>query len=190
MKILIILFAMLPLITLAQTQPDIAKMSQQQLLDYQRGLIAAQKATSQSIDINKVESYIDIGEKYGEAVRGVIQGVGEGGDEFLKTTTGKITVVAVLWKIMGRDALEVTQRLAQYFFGSLFFLIAIPTWLFFTKRAFFGYRRVTKSGPWYSPAKEYEYIRGRCDLDDFGYTMGFAAMFLVILGIGNIILWA
>ncbi len=50
---------------------------------------------------------IEVGKNLGLALAAVAKEVGVSADEFLKSTTGKISVVVIIWKLMGKDIIAI-----------------------------------------------------------------------------------
>ena len=56
-----------------------------------------------AIDPQKLNEWVDLGENIGVAVAATAKELGVAADEFLNTRTGQITVVLIVWKVMGED---------------------------------------------------------------------------------------
>jgi len=154
----------------SQPAVDITKMSQTELSYYQKGLIAQKKA--QGIDVRspivntntsaeQLDKYVDVGERIGQAIAGIGKGVGEGGDAFLNSTTGKIAVLAVIWKVMGKDLYYLMNDFAGYLFALVFGLVAYPLW-WRTAKQFTNHKVLTSStGFLFNSKKDYEFIEAK-----------------------------
>jgi hypothetical protein len=75
----------------------------------------------------KVNEWVDVGKNIGMALTSSAKELGVAADTFLQSTAGKITVVFIFWKVMGRD-------LVHFIIGFLFFVVSITSWIYFFRR--------------------------------------------------------
>lgn len=58
-------------------------------------------------DPKKLNEWVDLGKNVGLALTAVAKELGVASDEFLKSNTGKIAVVLIVWKVMGHEILDI-----------------------------------------------------------------------------------
>jgi hypothetical protein len=101
----------------------------------------AQQATQASnpVSAENLNQYAEIGQKYGIALAEAAKSIGTGVNEFAQTFVGKLLLVLVVWKVIGRDLLGITA-------GITWFVTMLPLWIYMFHRLVLGTRRIeTKS---------------------------------------------
>lgn len=88
---------------------------------------AEQMKKQQMPTVEKVNQWVDLGKNVGLALVSTAKELGVAADAFLQSTTGKITVALIFWKIMGRDVLHM-------FVGVGLMCILIPLWIYFFRK--------------------------------------------------------
>lgn len=71
--------------------------------------------------------YAQLGKKIGIALVEVAKELGKSVDDVLASTTGKIIVFLIVWKVAGQDLLGILA-------GTVWFLIMIPLWVVLLKK--------------------------------------------------------
>ena len=111
-------------------------------------------AQRQQIEIDsikqRVEMYgkwVGIGHEIGEAVNGALHAVTTQTAEFAKTDVGRITMILVAWKVMGKDFVRMV-------IGLLLLGVGIPVWVWSYWKTCIPRRVLVKAG---SDKKERQY---------------------------------
>jgi len=104
---------------------------------------------SEELSPEKLNEWVDLGKNIGMAVAATAKELGVAADEFLQSTTGKITVVLIVWKVMGEDIIGVVG-------GSIAWLVLanIVLWSF---RYFHMTKRVVNKEGKVEYVKRYEF---------------------------------
>jgi len=109
-----------------------------------RGLTEAQKATlvqqaeqmkeqagkaaqTSQLSAEKVNEWAELGKNIAITFTTVAKELGVAADQFLNSTTGKITLFLIVWKMAGRDILGLM-------IGTSFLLAFVPLWIYFFRR--------------------------------------------------------
>lgn len=58
---------------------------------------------SDELNPERLNEWVDLGKNIGLAVTATAKELGVAADEFLNSTTGKITIVLIVWRVMGED---------------------------------------------------------------------------------------
>jgi hypothetical protein len=74
-----------------------------------------------------VQSYVEIGRGIGAGLGEAARSMGVAVNEFAATPVGKMTMLVILWKFVGSDAVGIV-------FGLLWFAVMIPLWVHFFRR--------------------------------------------------------
>lgn len=85
----------------------------------------AERASQFSPD--KVNEWAELGKNIALAFTTVAKELGVAADQFLASTTGKITLVLIIWKVAGQDILGFTV-------GVVFLFAFVPLWIYFFRR--------------------------------------------------------
>jgi hypothetical protein len=88
------------------------------------------------LKIDSAKSWIGLGDEIGKAVNGTLAAVTTQSNNFAQTSVGKLTVVLVIWKILGDQALHVLG-------GIIEILLLVPIWIWSFRRMCFT-RRLKK----------------------------------------------
>lgn len=75
----------------------------------------------------RVSDWAQLGRDIALAFTTVAKELGVAADQFLASTTGKVTLALIVWKVAGEDILHVT-------IGLLFLLTFVPMWVYFFRR--------------------------------------------------------
>lgn len=75
----------------------------------------------------KVNEWVELGKNIALAFTTVAKELGVAADQFLNSTTGKVTLVLILWKVAGQDILGFT-------IGVMFLFTFVPLWIYFFRR--------------------------------------------------------
>ncbi len=102
-----------------------------------RGLTAEQRAQlviqaeqmkkKETPTVEKVSQWVELGKNVGVALTSTAKELGVAADTFLQSTTGKITIVLIFWKIMGRD-------LVHMFVGIGLLCTLVPLWVYLFRK--------------------------------------------------------
>jgi len=113
--------------TLSAAELNTTGLSEEQLA--QLALQAAQmkKNITENVTTEKVNEWVDVGKNVGIALAATAGELGVAVDEFLKSTTGKITVVLIIWKVAGKEIMGL-------FVGMTLIVVFTPMWFYFFRR--------------------------------------------------------
>ena len=123
-KVLLLVFTLLlPGIAGAQSSVSTKGLTDEQKaqLALQAAQMNAQNEQEQStilpstLDPKELNEWVDLGKNIGLAVAATAKELGVASDTFLESTTGKITVVLIVWKVMGEDIIGVFGGTAAWF---------------------------------------------------------------------------
>ena len=135
---------------------------------------------------NKVNEWIDIGKNLGLALASVAKEVGVASDSFLESTTGKLTAIVILWKMMGKDLLG-------FISGTVFFICWFPLWIYlFRRMTIVRLVKVEYPKEGFRKIKHYEYyIDNRTINPDkeeiYGTRIVMAMVFIILVAITSVI---
>lgn len=91
---------------------------------------------------------------FGEGVS-VVDGI----DKFSKTDAGRFTMVVVAWKVMGRDAIDLLDRVKNVAIGVPFLIAWTIVFIWFWRKQFTIHSIVrTKTGQWWNAVYTYEKV--------------------------------
>ena len=66
-------------------------------------------------DPQKLNEWVELGKNVGLAMTAVARELGVAADQILNSTTGKIAMVMIVWKVMGQDILDIVGGVATWF---------------------------------------------------------------------------
>ena len=66
-------------------------------------------------DPKKLNEWVDLGKNVGLALTAVAKELGVASDQILQSDTGKIALVMIVWKVMGRDVLDIVGGVTTWF---------------------------------------------------------------------------
>ena len=75
----------------------------------------------------QVQEWVDVGTAVGKGLASAAKELDMALDEFSKSDIGKLAVLLIIWKVIGSSIVHIV-------FGILWFMVAIPTWIYFFKR--------------------------------------------------------
>jgi len=85
------------------------------------------RSTATKITPDKVQEWVDLGKNSGMALASFAKEVGVAGDKFLESTTGKVVLAMIAFKMVGKVLIHFTA-------GILIFMIFIPILLWAYKK--------------------------------------------------------
>jgi hypothetical protein len=115
---------------------DLSSLSEEQKA--QLVMQAEQMKKSANIDAEKSKKMVEMANEYTQLAENIstvvvtVAGkVGIAADEFLKSTSGKITVGLIFWKMAGKD---LSGLIIHVIVGSSLFFIMLPIWIYMFRR--------------------------------------------------------
>lgn len=114
---------------------------------------------SEDLSPEKLNEWVDLGKNIGMAVAATAKELGVAADEFLQSTTGKITVVLIVWKVMGEDILGVVG-------GTIAWIVLVNIVLWSFRYFHMKKKVVNKKGGTVEYVKRYEFVeddKGKSD---------------------------
>ena len=167
MRLSILLCSMLTINVLAQ-EFDTSGLTKEQVAKLQ--LNAEQMKSSKSVDMAK--EYVELGEMIGKALGSTAREMNVAVNDFAQTPVGKLSMVLIIWKVIGREGLH-------YLVGSLIMIIGLWMWVYYFRRLCFIQSIEYGTGWWIFRAKKIIYIDKPSD--DINVTR--VIMFLILIGI-------
>lgn len=156
-KILLILMTTITIFSQQENiNVDITKLSQQELVLYQKLKQQSSNTLSDNLSIEKLDKYSQIGKAFGTAFKECWSAISNDAERFGQSSAGKWAMILVSWKIMGNDAIEVTKILVRWCVGSMLLLTGIPFFIYIIRRncILSPIKNITKTG-WFSKKIEY-----------------------------------
>ena len=99
-----------------------------------------EKATHGDLKTN-VHEWAGLGKEVGEAVNSSLSAITEQSNAFAKTGVGKLTVVLVVWKVIGDEVVHIV-------FGLLELAIFLPLWIWSYRRTCLSHRVKIEKDKW------------------------------------------
>lgn len=139
-KIILAIFIMLMSVTaIAAVNSDtmvvngwgkLSQEQQQQILN-QISKSASESDASNFVGITpkQLDSYVNLGERFGKMLGGAAKEVGIAANEFVNTPVGKWTLFLIIWKVMG-------GMLIHLFGGIFIFIMSTSILIWITKRSY------------------------------------------------------
>ena len=117
---------------------DVTKLSQQELLVYQK-IKQQTQAASQTMSLDnltpaKIDQYAQIGKAFGTAFKECWTTVSTDAERFANSSAGKWAMVMVTWKIMGNDAMTVVSRTVRFAVGIGLLMVGVPFFIYIFRR--------------------------------------------------------
>jgi len=192
-------FAM-PTVIYAQTpadtvQVDVTKLSGEQLQVYQQLKAMQAKAavanlTLDSLTPEKVDKYAQMGKGIGIAINEGLGAVTKNVEQFSQTSAGKWLMVIITWKVMGEDAINVTQRLVRFVVGIGLLTLGVPFFIYIFRRNCVAQPKlVSKTKVGFLTVKK-EYNGTTQPIHDDTGPWGYAVCFAAFVGICSVIMFA
>lgn len=142
---------------------------------------AKMKNTTPAVTPSKVDEWVNVGRNIGIAITEVAGQLGVAADNFLESTTGKIVLVLVIWKMAGSSIIDLV-------YGVALFTILFSTWIYFFRRMCL-IKKMTVEYPkdtWARKKAQYEYYEPNNDYVN-GHKVVFVIMLILIVGVCSII---
>lgn len=162
-----------------QTMTDTERQEFEQFREYQK-----MKGKTKPTAVETVSKYAGLGKEIGQIMREAVQSFDQGMTvteehiyKFLNTTTGKLTMAIIVWKVMGHDIVSMAV-------GTIL-LIAFVIWAYKWFRLFFYGKTVMASstGPWYNRIKTYKRLDPLYQKGEDGWAVcaviGGACLFMI-----------
>jgi len=154
------------------------------LTDEQKAVIkldtarAAAAVTQGPVQAKDLQKWVELGKGLGTGFNAFAAELGKTVDDLLDTTVGKIGMFLIVWHYIG-------ETLTGYVFGGIWFLVALPTWMFFMRRWL-----MQPIWEWHENGKKKSltYQISRKDVSEYRVTY-FTVVLIVILIIGFVIMF-
>ena len=128
----------------------------------QRVLIEVQQRApeaAKSTVVQKANEWVDFGKNVGAAMDAGLGSLTENANKFSKTDAGKFTMAVIAWKVAGRDAMELTNRVVRVFVGIPACIAFNVLFIWFYRRNFMAYSVVdTQTGPFWNRVRTYKTV--------------------------------
>ncbi len=106
----------------------------------------------------------------------------DGIDKFSKTEAGRFTMLMVGWKIMGKDAVELVDKVKSIAFSIPLVLGWTVLFIWFYRRNFLPHRIVvSKQGPFWNRKVEYNLVNERLSGDAGGLALVSSLIYVLVL---------
>lgn len=191
-------FAM-PTVTYAETtdtvQVDVTKLTGDQLRVYQEfKAMQAKAAAASSISLDnltpeKVDKYAQMGKGIGIAINEGLGAVTKNVEQFSQTSAGKWLMILITWKVMGEDAVNLTQRLVRFIVGIGLLTLGVPFFIYIFRRNCVAMPMlVSKTTIGFLTVKK-EYKGMTNPIHDDSGPWGYAVCFAIFVGICSAIMF-
>jgi len=168
-------------------QVDITKLTQQELLDYQklkqRELAERANFNLQSLTPDNVAKYGEIGKAFGTAFKECWDTVSDDAVGFANSDAGKLTMILIAWKIVGQDGINLLEKAVQWSIGIPLLFFGTCFWIWLVRRnCTVRPQLVSKTSiGWFTVKREYE---GNIEpIHDGEGIWGYAVTYAVFVGI-------
>lgn len=131
-------------------------------------IIQAEQMKTAIATTEQVDKWVDVGKNIGLAITSVAKELGVAVDSFMNTTTGKVTVGLIIYKIIGRDVVHIM-------IGSSLLIIMLPLWVYFFRRIC-----VIKSMTIEYPVEKFKKVK-KIEHYEEGYVDGTRFVMLLVL---------
>lgn len=131
MKTLLVVLLLFQTMALAQQNEETVSIPRSQLTEQQKAQYAQ----------DKTRSWVGMGKEIGEAVNSSMQAITTQSNNFAQTPVGKLTVLIVIWKVVGDQLLHVVGALLEL-------LIFVPIWIWSYRRTCMTRRNKTGKDTW------------------------------------------
>lgn len=112
----------------ADVQTIFNNLPAEQQAEMIKQMTAAQAAAANPTStVEKVDKWVDLGEKVGKMMGGAAKEIGVAVNDFVKTDVGKWTMVLVIWNYMGADMVDIFVHVG----GALLVWLIGFTWLWY-----------------------------------------------------------
>lgn len=131
-KLIVGLFLLVMSVGAAANSVNTNGLSEQQILQLQLEASKLRDARNTDISAEKISEYTLVGQQVSQAIITVASELGKSVDDVLSTTTGKIIIFIVVWKVIGED-------LMGFIVAGLWCLTFIPLWAYYFRKFCINY---------------------------------------------------
>lgn len=118
--------SMLSFGSMAATTLDTKGLSEQQILELQLQAAKLREAKPE-VSVDDINNYTEVGKNIATAFIAVASELGKSVDELLTTTTGKLIMFLIVWKVAGEDLFGIV---AAFFWC----VVMIPAWMYYFRK--------------------------------------------------------
>lgn len=156
---------------------DLSGLTEAQKADLVKQAEHMKKEVAQKASTETVNEWVSVGTNLALAITTVARDLGIAADRFTESTTGKITVAAILWIMLGKDIIQLV-------IGLLLFCVGLPLWVYFFRKLCIVKNRIITpiQGQWRSRKEITYYEQG--EVDETRWVM----LILLVISIIGIIL--
>lgn len=151
----------------AQQSVNTSGLTEQQILQLQLEASKLRDSRTTEISAEKISEYTLVGQQVSQAIITVASELGKSVDDVLSTTTGKIVIFIVVWKVIGQD-------LMGFIVAGLWCLVMIPLWAYYFRKFCVNYEY-----KYHDNGKLLEKRRRGCDTE-VAATFIIAAIIIVV----------
>lgn len=168
------------------TDQEIADMSISDFQAYQKTLQLEQKSKESKSSIfpepSKLEQYANVGKVLGQAFKDCWSTVSTDAEKFAQSPAGKWTAFLITWKVMGKDAVDLTKTAVRWAVGVGLFSVILPSLIFLMWRNC-ATRRVVKKEErtsFFNYKREYSEVNGIHQEVTYAYWIAMAISCVLI----------
>lgn len=110
-------------------QAGFDNLSVEQQAQIVQSITAAQSKETNTID--KVDKWVNVGERIGKMVGGAAREVGVAANEFVKTDVGRMTAALIIWNYLGEDLVHIFVHVGG---GMMFIVLGLSSIFFILRR--------------------------------------------------------
>lgn len=164
---------------------DVTKLSQQELLVYQKMKQHANEAslTLESLTPDKINTYAEVGRAFGSAFKECWTTVSTDAERFANSSAGKWAMVLVSWKIMGKDATQLVRDTVKVAVGVSLLTVGVPFFIYIFRRNCVSVPKLKSSSKifWFTYKREYEGLTNPIHGDEGAILYGICFVVFVIM---------
>ena len=97
------------------------------LLEKQAAELKLKEFKTPTVQAREISEWVELGTQLGKGLSGCAKELGVAANDFVQTPVGIMTASVIVWHFIGEDLMHVAGSL-------LFFLIAVPTWIYFFRK--------------------------------------------------------
>jgi hypothetical protein len=169
-------------------QVDVTKLTDDQLRVYRELKAMQAKAAAANLTLNSltpetVDKYSQMGKSIGIAINEGLGAVTKNVEQFSQTSAGKWLMVIITWKVMGEDAINVTQRLVRFVVGIGLLTLGVPFFIYIFRRNCVSQPMLVSRTKVVFLTVKKEYIGMTQPIHDDAGPWGYAVCFAAFVGI-------
>lgn len=167
---------------------EISKLSKYDFEAYQRILALKAQSQSPAVTPDRLNEWARTGKALGEAFKECWGTVSTDIEKFANSKAGMWTAFLITWKVMGRDAVDLTKQFIRWGVGIGLLVVGFPTWIYVYRRNCIVHRVIKSkvSESFWKVTKTYE----NSNAIHNQYAIGYGIFLFAFLGFCALIAFA